>query len=51
MALHTEPDRRYFTESCKNITTHATITDENFSSVITITIADGYISLVLDREF
>jgi hypothetical protein len=27
MALQTEPGRRYFTESCKTITTHATITD------------------------
>jgi len=46
-----ETGRRYFTESCKNITTDATITDGYILSVITITIADGYIPSVFDREF
>jgi hypothetical protein len=35
-----EPSRRYFTESCKKITTHATITDGYIPSVFTVDITD-----------
>ena len=38
-----ETGRRYFTESCKTITTHATITDGIYPSVFTITITNRYI--------
>jgi len=41
MTLQTEPGRRYFTESCKKITTHATITDRYIPSMFTITVIDG----------
>jgi hypothetical protein len=44
-----ENDRRYFTESCKTITTHATITDRYIPSVFTITITDGIYLSVFDR--
>ena len=51
MNFQTEPGRQYFSESYKTITTHATITAGYILSVITITIIDGYIPLVFDREF
>jgi hypothetical protein len=44
------PGRRYFTESCQTITTHAIFTDEIFPSVFTITITDGYVPLVITVE-
>jgi hypothetical protein len=44
-----ETGRRYFTESCKTITTHATITDGYIPSVFTITITNGIYMSVFDR--
>jgi hypothetical protein len=38
-----ESSRRYFTESCKNITTHATITDGYIPSMFIVDITDEYI--------
>ena len=42
--------RRYFTESCQTITTHAIFTDGIFPSVFTITITDGYVPSVIIVE-
>jgi hypothetical protein len=44
-----EHSRRYFTESCKKITAHATITDDVIPSVFTIDITDIYILSVFYR--
>ena len=44
-----ETGRRYFTESCQTIITHATITNGYILSVITITIIDGIYLSVFDR--
>jgi hypothetical protein len=49
MALQMEPDRQCFTESCKKITTHATITNGYIPSVFTITITDGIYASVFDN--
>ena len=40
---------RYFTESCKTITTHATITNGYIPSVFTITITNGIYLSLFDR--
>ena len=46
-----ESGRRYFTESCITITTHATITDEYIPSGFTIIITDEIYPSVFDSEF
>jgi len=50
-ALQMKPGCRYFTKSCKQITTHATITDKYIPSVFTIAITDGLYPSVVYREF